>query len=141
MSGASDCIFCRIAAGDIPCTRVFEDEYLLAFLDVAPLAPGHTLLIPRAHHSCMQELPAELAARMGAVLPLLSDAVQKAVESAGVNILQNNGKVAGQVVEHVHVHIIPRQEGDGLGYRWNTCKCADERMQQISDRISAILQP
>jgi histidine triad (HIT) family protein len=113
-----DCVFCKIAAGEIPATKVFEDEECLAFMDIGPLADGHTLLIPKKHYEMLWEMPPEEAGRLAAKLPALAAAVKAAVDVPGVNVLQNNGKVSGQAVMHVHFHLIPRREGDGLGYRW-----------------------
>ncbi len=113
-----DCVFCRIAAGDIPATKVFEDDRCLAFMDIGPLADGHTLLIPKPHYEVLWDMPAEEVAHLAAKLPALGAAVRDAVDAQGVNVLQNNGRVSGQAVMHVHFHVIPRREGDGLGYRW-----------------------
>lgn len=115
---STDCIFCKIIAGEIPCHKVYEDEHILSFLDIGPLSEGHTLVIPKHHCVTLDEIPAEQMAAVGRLLPKLGPAVADAVGAAGWNVLQNNGKVAGQVVMHVHFHIIPRNENDGLGYRW-----------------------
>jgi histidine triad (HIT) family protein len=114
----SSCIFCRIAAGEVPCHRVFEDRDTLAFLDIGPLADGHLLVIPKAHYERLDNMPAELAGRVLTHLPRLAAAVVRATGAAGYNILQNNGPAAQQEVPHVHFHIIPRAPGDGRGYRW-----------------------
>jgi histidine triad (HIT) family protein len=113
-----DCIFCKIVAGAIPCHKVFEDDHVLALLDVGPLSRGHTLVIPKAHHTTLGDMPGDLAGRCLAVAAQLGPRIAAAVEAPGWNVLQNNGTAAGQVVMHVHLHIIPRREGDGLGYRW-----------------------
>lgn len=115
-----DCIFCKIVTGAIPCHKVYEDDAVLSFLDVGPLSRGHTLVIPKAHHVTLADTPPDLAGRCMAAVAKLGPAVAKATGVAGWNVLQNNGAVAGQVVMHVHFHIIPRREGDGLGYRWPT---------------------
>lgn len=114
----STCIFCKIIAGEVPCHRVYEDERVLAFLDIGPLARGHTLVVPRRHAVTLDELSADEAAGLFRVVPMLGRAVSRAVGAAGWNVLQNNGQAAGQAVDHVHVHLIPRREADGLGYRW-----------------------
>ncbi len=115
---STDCIFCKIVAGEIPCYKVYEDEHVLSFLDIGPLSKGHTLVIPKHHCVTLDEIPVEQMAAVGRLLPKLGPAVAQSVGAAGWNVLQNNGPVAGQVVMHVHFHIIPRNEGDGLGYRW-----------------------
>lgn len=124
MSAHADCIFCRIIAGEIPSHRVFENEHAFAFLDINPLARGHTLVIPRRHADELRDLPPAELARVAEVVPLVADRVLRAVGAAAYNLLQNNGAVAGQVVRHVHFHIIPRRADDGLGYRWNVNSAA-----------------
>jgi len=112
-------IFGRIIDGDIPCHKVYEDEHVLAFLDVGPLAPGHTLVIPKERMAHLHELSDDAAAAIGRVLPRLARAVMKATGATAYNILQNNGSAAHQVVMHVHFHIIPRMGEKGLGIGWH----------------------
>ena len=90
----------------------------LAFLDIGPLTEGHILLIPKSHYATLDEMEPDLTGRILAHLPRLVAAVTNAVGVAGTNVLQNNGRVVGQVVQHVHFHVIPRKAGDALGYRW-----------------------
>jgi histidine triad (HIT) family protein len=139
MSADGPSIFTRIVHGEIPCHRVYEDEHVLAFLDIGPLAPGHLLLIPKTEYRTLDQVPPDTAAALGAALPKLVAAVQQATGSAGVNILQNNGQVAGQEVLHVHFHIIPRAEGDGLGYRWQPKSYAEGKAEQMRDKLIALL--
>ncbi len=108
------CIFCRIAHGEIPCAKVYEDESALAFLDLAPVCPGHALIIPKTHYANMLEFPSELAPGVFSALQKVSAAVMEATGAAGINIMQNNGLAAGQTIFHVHWHVIPRFENDGL---------------------------
>ncbi len=119
MTTNTDCIFCKIVAGEIPANVVLDTPGALAFLDVAPLAPGHTLLVPRSHHKQISDLSPDAMAEVTRHLPELARAVTTAVGAEGTNVLQNNGSVAGQVVNHVHFHIIPRFDKDGLGFRWS----------------------
>jgi histidine triad (HIT) family protein len=135
----TDCVFCKIVAGDIPCTRVYEDEQCLAFMDIGPLAGGHTLLVPKKHYEFLHEMPAEETAHLGRLLPALAGAVQEAMGAEGLNVLQNNGKVAGQAVGHVHVHFIPRVPNDGLGYRWPAGESDPETLKRQADAIRARL--
>jgi histidine triad (HIT) family protein len=114
----SDCIFCKIVAGEIPCTKVFEDDQCLAFMDINPISAGHTLLIPKKHYELITEMPADEAAHLGRHLPAMARAVRDAMKATALNILQNNGRVAGQAVGHMHIHFIPRWADDGLGFRW-----------------------
>jgi histidine triad (HIT) family protein len=113
-----NCVFCKIVAGQIPSMFVFETENCVAFLDVGPLSAGHFLLIPKAHYTRLEEMPTKLATEIGSLLPKLGKALQEAMNPQGYNLLQNNGSVAGQAVEHLHFHFIPRTAGDALGYRW-----------------------
>jgi len=113
-----DCIFCKIVSGQVPCTQVYEDEACLAFLDIGPISPGHTLLIPKKHYEAVMEMSAAEAAALFKPAAALAAAVKTALKADGINVLQNNGASAGQVVPHLHIHLIPRWPGDGLGFRW-----------------------
>jgi histidine triad (HIT) family protein len=115
----SDCIFCKIAAGELASLRVLETPDALAFLDIGPLAPGHTLLIPKKHYENILDVPPDVLASMTSHLPRMADALMRVTGAAGMNILQNTGKCSGQVIFHLHIHLIPRVPEDGLGYRWN----------------------
>jgi histidine triad (HIT) family protein len=112
---SEDCIFCSIVAGDIPARTVYEDDDVLAFLDANPLAPGHTLVIPKAHHAKLEDVPAGAAGTLFAAIHTLTRHVEGAVDADGSTIGFNNGAAAGQEVPHVHGHIIPRFESDGGG--------------------------
>ena len=114
-------IFGKIIDGEIPCHKVYEDEHVLAFLDVGPLSRGHTLLIPKERKAHLHELSDESAAALGRVLPRLCRAVMQATGATAYNVLQNNGSAAHQVVMHVHFHIIPKFDDAGLGIGWNGC--------------------
>ena len=110
---SDDCIFCAIAAGDIPARTVHETDDVLAFLDANPLARGHTLVIPKAHAQHVDDLDDDLASELFAAVSELTPRVQAAVDADGANVGANDGEAAGQEVPHVHVHVIPRFEGDG----------------------------
>lgn len=111
-------IFDKILDGQIPCHRVYEDEHVLAFLDIGPLSPGHTLVIPKERVAYLHELSDEQAAAIGRVLPRVARAVMKATGVDQYNLLQNNGPRAHQAVMHVHFHIIPKSDAGGLGVGW-----------------------
>ena len=132
-----DCIFCKIVAGQIPCMQVYGDDDCLAFLDIGPLAQGHLLLIPREHFGRLEEVPPEALAKVCSVLPRLGSALVDVTGAAGYNVLLNNGAVAGQEVPHVHFHLIPRVEGDGLGYRWNRTAYAEGRIEELGGQLRA----
>ncbi|WP_251331176.1 HIT family protein [Haloplanus pelagicus] len=109
----TDCIFCSIVDGEIPNHSVYEDETVMAFLDANPLARGHTLVIPKSHHERINDLPADLATDLFAAVRDLTERVESAVDASATTVAVNNGELAGQEVPHVHVHIVPRFEGDG----------------------------
>lgn len=132
-------IFSRIIAGEIPCHKVYEDAHVFAFLDIGPLADGHTLLVPKREAARLEELTPEEAAAAGRALPVVARAVLAAIGAPGYNVLQNNGEVAGQEVPHVHFHIIPRTAGDGLGYRWNKKARPPETLAALAVKIRAAL--
>ncbi len=141
MAAQADCIFCRIVRGQIPCYRLFEDEQVLSFLDVGPLSRGHALVIPKQHYATLDEMSAELAGVCMATVARVGPAVMAAIGKAGGpwNVLQNNGTVAGQVIGHVHFHIIPRSENDGLGYRWNPGSLDADNAKQLAAAIARTL--
>ncbi len=114
----ADTIFARIIAGQIPCHRVYEDAHVLAFLDINPIARGHTLVIPKEPAETLDRLSDEAGAALGRALPRVCRAVLKATGATAYNVLQNNGVSAHQAVFHVHFHIIPKHEGAGLGIGW-----------------------
>lgn len=132
---ADDCIFCKIIAGQIPCVKIFEDDAILSFLDIGPISDGHTLVIPKQHYEQLHDCPAELLGRVCSQLGKIADAVKKAMNSEGYNLLCNNDRSAGQLVEHVHFHIIPRNTGDGVFNRWPSYKYEEGRIETIAETI------
>jgi histidine triad (HIT) family protein len=135
----ADTVFGKILRGEIPCHRVYEDDRVLAFLDVNPLSRGHVLVIPKEAVATIDELSDESAAALGRVLPRLSRAVLAATGATAFNVLQNNGTLAHQVVMHVHVHIIPKYEdGTGLGIEWPAGKLDNgaELARSIASKLS-----
>jgi histidine triad (HIT) family protein len=134
------CIFCKIVNGEIPSARLLETEHALAFLDVNPLNPGHTLLVPRSHHAVLADLPDDLAAHAGALLPRLCRAVKAATRAEGLNVLINSGRVAGQTVDHCHWHVIPRFSGDPIHWPWPQGKYHGDEMAQMRVRIEQALK-
>lgn len=119
---ANETVFSKILSGELPCHRVYEDEHVLAFLDINPISAGHTLLIPKQKVACFHELDQTHAQAMGRALPRLCKAVLDATGADGYNLLQNNGAPAGQCVFHVHIHIIPhypdQPSAPGLSLNW-----------------------
>jgi histidine triad (HIT) family protein len=113
-----DCIFCRIVAGELPSTRVHEDERTIAFMDIAPATRGHALVIPRAHARDLLEVPGEDLAACAATAQLVAGRMGERLGAVGVNLLNSCGRAAWQTVFHFHVHVIPRYAGDPLKLPW-----------------------
>lgn len=108
----NDCVFCAIAAGEIPCFKVYEDELVLAYLDINPMSEGHTLVIPKIHTAGLVDTPDDTLAAVIARVRKIAAHLETALPCDGFNVVQNNGEVAGQTVRHVHFHIVPRRAGD-----------------------------
>lgn len=136
----ADTIFAKIIAGEIPCHRVYEDDRVLAFLDINPVSPGHTLVIPKEAVATVDQMSDESAAAIGRALPRIARAVLKATGTREFNILQNNGAGAHQAVFHVHFHIIPKHaDGRGLGVGWKPGSLDSVTAQQLRTAIVAAL--
>ena len=136
-------IFTKIIRGDIPCHRVYEDEHVLAFLDIGPISEGHTLVIPKEPAATLDKLSDEASAAIGRVLPRISRAVMAATGATAFNVLQNNGAEAHQAVFHVHFHIIPRfvdREASGLGVGWKPGALDGETGRSLAERIRGALE-
>lgn len=131
----ADCIFCRIIQGEIPCAKVYEDDFVLSFLDINPINTGHTLVVPKKHCATLFEIsPEELQACMLAA-QRLAKAVFNAVGATGLNLLQNNFRSAGQLIDHVHFHLIPRNEEDGFMKTLPGRPCSTEELDIILGKI------
>lgn len=130
-----DCIFCKIIADEIPCAKLLDEEHALAFLDIGPVARGHALLIPKNHYQTMDEMPPEAAAGMFQYLPKLVKAVRAVTGCEGLNVLQNNGRIAGQVVPHVHVHVIPRDPSGRFSFHWPEGKYDEGQIESLAEAI------
>jgi len=124
-----------MAAGHIPVAKIYEDEIVLAFLDIGPISDGHTLVIPKRHFDKLHECPAELLSQVFSRIGRIAGAVAAAMDSDGYNLLCNNGRAAGQLIEHLHFHIIPRKTGDRLFSRWPSYKYEDGKIEQIAEKI------
>jgi len=134
-------IFSKIVRGEIPCHKIYEDGYVLSFLDIFPLSRGHTLVIPKRAVATLDQLPDEDAAAIGHALPRLCRAVMKATGCTAYNILQNNGSLAHQAVFHVHFHIIPKyEENGGLGITWPAGKLDSNHAAQLAADIHNALR-
>ncbi|MFH1256517.1 MAG: HIT family protein [Candidatus Diapherotrites archaeon] len=132
---ASNCIFCKIVSGEIPSTKVFEDEKVLAFLDVKPAAKGHALIIPKKHYATLLDIPHEELKDVTFAVQKVGAAVMKALNAEGFNVIQSNKEAAGQVIPHVHFHVIPRKKDDGLNFGWKEAQHEKEEMQEYAKSI------
>ena len=132
-----DTIFTKILRGDIPCHKVYEDEHVLAFLDIGPLSYGHTLVIPKEPAATLDQLSDDASAAIGRVLPRLCRAIKAVTGVEQFNVLQNNGPLAHQAVFHVHFHIIPKPSADqGLGIEWPAGKIDPQEASELAAALN-----
>jgi len=140
MTAKSDCIFCKIASGEIPCTKVYEDDRALAFMDISPLSKGHLLVIPKEHCPNIVEMDPELYGYLCSLIAKLARAVNSALEPDGLNVQQLNGKAANQVVMHLHVHLVPRWYGDGITIsEWELVPGNMDEIAAVAEKIKGKL--
>lgn len=138
----SDCIFCRIVRGELPSTKIYEDDAVLAFMDIGPIIKGHTLVIPKQHFDPLTAVPPPLLGRIMAVVQRVMRAQIEGLHADGVNVHQTNGAAAGQVVPHVHVHVIPRFTHDGHSWNWRAGSYQGAaEMNEWADRIRKAFPP
>ena len=132
-----DCIFCKIIAGQMPANIVYSDEQTFAFLDINPANKGHTLVLPRKHYTTFNDIPEAELQNLFAAVQKISKGMEKGLNADGYNVLNNNKKPAGQLVDHVHIHIIPRFKGDEMAVRlgWSYKKYEEGEAREFADRI------
>ncbi|HAB61186.1 MAG TPA: HIT family protein [Lachnospiraceae bacterium] len=130
-----NCIFCKIAAGEIPSYTIYEDDDFKAFMDISPASKGHTILIPKEHADNLFELDETVASKLLPVAARIAKALKAELHCEGLNLLQNNGEIAGQTVFHFHMHIIPRYEVDKVVVKWVEDKYEGEPLDQLSEKI------
>lgn len=133
------CIFCEIVAGRIPSATVYEDEHVLAFMDIAPANPGHLLIIPKQHYRNIFDMPAEVGSKIMEAAILLAKAIRKALNPDGLNLFQSNEAAAFQTVFHFHLHLIPRWETDPLRLPWQPSEGDIEEIGEIASKIREVL--
>lgn len=134
----SDCVFCKVIAGDLPSHKVYEDDTLVAILDISPINPGHTLFIPKVHSTNIAEMSPEDVASLYAAARRVAPAILKAAEAESFNLSTNVGRAAGQVVFHTHVHLIPRHPADGYE-PWTRNDKYHQDLASVAERIRANL--
>lgn len=135
----SECVFCEIVAGRAPAFRVLEDERTVAFLDIAPAAPGHTLIVPREHARDLWELPEDACADVARMVHRVAALLRVALAPDGLSVTHATGEAAGQDVFHFHAHVVPRWQGDDVRLMWNTQPARREQLQEILARVTAAL--
>ena len=134
-----NCIFCKLANGDIPTATVYEDEYLRAIMDAAPANKGHIIILPKSHAANIYELEDEYVSMAFVLAKKLAVALKKLTGCDGVNILQNNGEAAGQTVFHFHVHVIPRFKDDDCTIVWKPTSYEDGEASEVAKKIAELL--
>ena len=133
----ADCIFCKIIAGEIPSSKLYEDDQVIAFLDISQVTPGHTLVVPKQHFRNLLEMDADSASQLFARVPDIARKVMKATGAKGMNILNNNEEIAGQTVFHTHVHLAPRyEETDGLQISFEAHEPDFPALAQLAEKIA-----
>ena len=126
-----NCIFCKIANGEIPAATLYEDENFRVILDLGPASKGHALILPKSHAANIYELSDEMAAKAMILAKKMATAMTAALKCDGFNIVQNNGECAGQTVFHFHMHLIPRYKGDQVGIAWHPGELSDADKEEI----------
>ncbi|MEK9183737.1 MAG: HIT family protein [Patescibacteria group bacterium] len=134
----NDCVFCKIIKGEMPADKIYEDENYLAFLDITPINPGHTLLMPKKHYKNLYSLPNDVLNDMALLIKKIAVAVKQAVSADGINIGMNNEQAAGQIVPHVHFHVIPRFLNDGHRH-WHGKQYPPNKSKEIAEQIKKFL--
>ena len=135
-----NCIFCKIAGGKIPCSKVYEDDDVLAFLDIKPAAKGHALVIPKRHYDTLIHTPIPVLDKMIEAAKKVAVSQEKMLGATGCNFLVNNGKDAGQVVLHTHLHVIPRGADDGLHLSWDPKEYSRDEMAGHQAKLREFLK-
>lgn len=136
----SNCIFCKIIEGEIPSTKIYEDDLVLAFMDISPINKGHILVIPKEHHAGSSTIPEAVAGCMFHIGSRIGVALRRGLDYDGFNLHLADGACAGQVVMHAHLHIVPRGVEDGFHWNWRHLKYADDEAQEIAGKIKAKLK-
>lgn len=129
-----DCIFCKIVQGEIPSYKVYEDDLVLAFLDIAPVNPGHVLVIPKKHHANLEEITEETLCQIIKIVKKVGQSLKDKLKVPGYNVQVNNDPIAGQIINHLHFHVIPRREGDGLQL-WAQNEYGEGEADEILNKI------
>ncbi len=130
-----NCIFCKIANGEIPTNAIYEDDGYKVILDMGPATRGHALILPKEHYKNIYEMPADKVGEAFALAKVMADRMTKKLNADGFNIVQNNNEIAGQTVFHFHIHLIPRYEGDGQVIGWKPCDSSPEELASLKELL------
>ena len=130
-----DCIFCKIANGKIPAAKVYEDDNVISFLDIMPANKGHCLVVPKKHFETLLDIPDDDLKNLIIATKKIAKALSLSIGNGSYNLIMNNGKVAGQLVAHAHIHIIPRFKGDRLRIKWSHKKYITKEMEEMQEKI------
>lgn len=131
----NNCIFCKIANGEIPAATVYEDADFRVILDLSPASKGHALILPKEHYANLFELDDKVAEKVLLVAKKVTSKMREILKCDGYNLVQNNGEAAGQTVNHFHLHLIPRYEGDHVGIQWNPGTLSEEVKEEILSKF------
>lgn len=133
----NNCIFCKIANGDIPSRTIYENDLFRVILDNGPATDGHALVLPKDHYANLFEIPADTAAEAMKTAQTVAAMLKEKLHADGLNLVQNNGETAGQTVHHFHMHIIPRYKGDGQNILWKPGHPSDQELDEVLARIKS----
>ena len=136
----SECVFCKIVKGELPAWKVYEDEDVVAFLDINPATPGHTLVVPKQHYRNILDAPDEVVAKVFKVAKKIAEATVKGLGAKGVNVITNAEEVAGQIVFHFHVHVVPRYSPDEVRFQYVPKKYAEGEAEEVAEKIRRALE-
>lgn len=134
-----NCIFCKIASGEIPAATLYEDDLFRVILDLGPASKGHALILPKNHYANLYEIPDEMVGKAMVLAKKMGTALKEALGCDGLNVVQNNGEAAGQTVFHFHMHLIPRYKGDTVTLKWEEHSSEDLDMEKIRQDIRKAL--
>lgn len=134
-----ECIFCRIVKGNIPSARIYEDEHVISFLDIMPANKGHCLVVPKKHSQTLIEMSEDDIANTVKAAKKVAMALSLSFGNGSFNVVMNNGKEAGQIVNHAHVHLIPRFQKDRLRIKWSHLKYGDNEIQEYAEKIKKFI--
>lgn len=134
-----DCIFCKIANGEIPANALYEDDLVKVIFDLSPASEGHVLILPKSHYDDVYSLDDDTAAHIFKVAVKIANAMKKSLNIDGLNIVQNNGEAAGQTVFHFHMHIIPRYTNDTVNIKWVPGKISEDEIEKFKNKIGAAI--